>query len=58
MILLYLFAIVSYFQYSYQVNINIIVSYINFLICTFAFRLWVSAFQVFFYFKKKIHMVF
>ena len=53
LILLYSFVIVSYFHccYSYQVNIGIIVSiisFVNFLIHTFAFYLWISTSQVFF----------
>ena len=49
----YFFVIVSIFHcfYSYLVNITIIVcivSFINFLIYTFAFRFWISASQVFF----------
>ena len=50
LILLYLFLIVSFSQwcYSYQVNIAIVASFVNFLIYTFAFYLWVSASQVFF----------
>ena len=53
LILSYFFVIVSIFHcfYSYLVNITIIVSiitFINFLIYTFAFRFWISASQVFF----------
>ena len=45
--LLFLFSMLLYF-YSYQVNLAIIVSFVNFLIYTFAFHFSVSASQVFF----------
>ena len=45
--LLFLFSMLLYF-YSYQVNLTIIVSFVNFLIYTFAFHFSVSASQVFF----------
>ena len=49
--LLYFFVIFYYSQccYSYQVNIIIIIAFfVNFLIYTFDFHLWVSVSQIFF----------
>ena len=49
LMLLYLFVIVSFSQccYSFQINIAIIVSFVNFLIYTFVFHFWVSGSQIF-----------
>ena len=48
LISLYLLVFFSFSQccYSYQVNMAITVSFVNFLIYTFAFHLWVSTSQV------------